>query len=105
MVTRWHYCISVEMVAEWVHWIVNVQRTLDCKKKTSTSPNRRERQRGREGEKEREWLDCFLDFFLAGWSVEYIVCLQLWLLDDRFGIAHQQNDSFVNDKCCTVPVE
>ena len=45
-----HYCIIVEMVTGCVHWIVDVsnskqrmQRTLDCKKKTSTSPNRRER--------------------------------------------------------------
>ena len=48
MITRWHYCISVEIVIGWIHWIVNVsnsklQRTLDCKKKTSTSPNRMER--------------------------------------------------------------
>ena len=53
-------------------WMVNVQRTLNCKKKTSTSPTRREkplikkkglgyhrkRERGREretdGKKERE---------------------------------------------------
>ena len=35
------------MVTGWVHWIVNVSKvlqiTLDCKKKTSTSLNRRER--------------------------------------------------------------
>ena len=24
MITRWHYCISVEMVTGWVKWIVNV---------------------------------------------------------------------------------
>ena len=28
MVTRWHYCISVEIVTGWVHWIVNVS---NCK--------------------------------------------------------------------------
>ena len=47
MITRWNYCISVEMVTGWVHWIGNVskvlQRTMDCKKKTSTSPNLRVR--------------------------------------------------------------
>ena len=26
MITRWHYCISVEMVTGWVHWIVNVSK-------------------------------------------------------------------------------
>ena len=43
MVTRWHHCIGMEMVTGWVHWIVNVQNTLNCKKKSSTSPNSRER--------------------------------------------------------------
>ena len=47
MITRWHYCISVEnKFTGCVHWIVNVsncKKTLDCTKKTSTSPNRRER--------------------------------------------------------------
>ena len=44
MIARWHYCISVEMVTGCAHWIVNVSiRTLDCKKKTSTYPSRRER--------------------------------------------------------------
>ena len=28
MITRWHYCISVEMVIGWIHWIVNVS---NCK--------------------------------------------------------------------------
>ena len=46
MITRWHHCIGVEMVTGQVHWIVNVfncKKTLDCKKKTPTSPNSRER--------------------------------------------------------------
>ena len=46
MITTWHHCIGVEMVTGWVQWIVNVfncKKTLDCKKKTSTSPNSRER--------------------------------------------------------------
>ena len=47
MFTRWHHFIGVEMVTGWVHWIVNVfnckKNPLDCKKKTSTSPNSRER--------------------------------------------------------------
>ena len=28
MITRWQYCISLEMVTGWVHWIVNVS---NCK--------------------------------------------------------------------------
>ena len=24
MITRWHYCISVEIGIGWIHWIVNV---------------------------------------------------------------------------------
>ena len=27
MITRWHYCISVEMVTGRVHWIVNVSNS------------------------------------------------------------------------------
>ena len=68
MITRLHHRICVEMVIGWVHLIVNVfncKKTLDCKKKTSTSPNSRERpliiktgwsttEREREREKERE---------------------------------------------------
>ncbi len=44
MITRWHYSINVEIVIGWIHWIVNVsncKKTLDCEKKTPTSPNRR----------------------------------------------------------------
>ena len=47
MITKWHYCIGVKMVTGCVNWIVNVsycKKTLDSKKKTSTSPNRTERQ-------------------------------------------------------------
>ena len=46
MITRWHYCISVKMVTGCVHWIVNVLTAKYfgfCRKKTSTSPNRRDR--------------------------------------------------------------
>ena len=28
MITRWHYCIIVEMVIGWIHWVVNV---FNCK--------------------------------------------------------------------------
>ena len=28
VITKWHYCISVQMVTWWVHWIVNVS---NCK--------------------------------------------------------------------------
>ena len=49
MVTRWHYYIDVVIIARWLYCLdavmigVKLQTTLDCKKKTSTSPNRRER--------------------------------------------------------------
>ena len=34
----------------------------------------------------RELLDCLLDFFLAGWSVEIGVCLNLWQAGNSFGV-------------------
>ena len=34
----------------------------------------------------RELLDCLLDFFLAGWSVEISVCLKLWQAGNSFGV-------------------
>ena len=34
----------------------------------------------------RELLDCLLDFFLAGWSVEISVCLNLWQAGNSFGV-------------------
>ena len=34
----------------------------------------------------RELLDCLLDFFFVGWSVEIGVCLNLWQAGNSFGI-------------------
>ena len=72
MITRWHYCISVEIVI-----VSKLQRTLDCKKKTSTSSTRRdkplirkmgwsttereERQMDRNKEKEGGRMQCFFE--------------------------------------------
>ena len=58
MITRWHYCISVDRAVDNALTVTSfnvihgsecrngecfeLQRTLDCKKKTSTCPNRRE---------------------------------------------------------------
>ena len=34
----------------------------------------------------REFIDCLLDFLLAGWSVEISVCLILWQAGNSFGV-------------------
>ena len=39
----------------------------------------------------REMLDCLLDFFLAGWSVEISVCLNLWQAGNSFGVCWGQH--------------
>ena len=67
----------------------------------------------------RELLDCLLDFFLAGWSVEISVCLNLWQAGNNFGVdicwsiedstkmlcPPVQNSRFVSDKCCPIHIE
>ena len=67
----------------------------------------------------RDRPDCILDFFLAGWSVEICVCLNLWQAGNSFDVdicwyvkestkmlrPPVQNRRFLSNKCCPIHIE